>query len=192
MSYATRAVAPPDIRACVACPDHPVWAAQQTGSGRHTLAGQGLIDRSWPAWQICAATQQFSAVPTSRLTDPASALPALRPLRHGARKSAAPPPPLRCGMGGEEGRALFSSPVLLRGVTKTHAPWRVARGTTAPPKDGVVEGAQSRKARKVFVKCDRPANYRRLRFRSLRISRAALWPGAPVTPPPGWVPAPHM
>ncbi len=27
---------------------------------------------------------------------------------------------------------------------------------------------------------------------SLRISRAALWPGAPVTPPPGWVPAPHM
>ena len=26
--------------------------------------------------------------------------------------------------------------------------------------------------------------------RSLRISRAALWPGMPVTPPPGWVPAP--
>ena len=23
-------------------------------------------------------------------------------------------------------------------------------------------------------------------------SRAQLWPGAPVTPPPGWVPAPHI
>ena len=28
--------------------------------------------------------------------------------------------------------------------------------------------------------------------RSLIISRAALWPGAPVTPPPGWVPEPHI
>ena len=27
--------------------------------------------------------------------------------------------------------------------------------------------------------------------RSARISLAALWPGAPVTPPPGWVPAPQ-
>ena len=33
---------------------------------------------------------------------------------------------------------------------------------------------------------------RRHRPPSARISRAALWPGAPVTPPPGWVPAPHM
>ena len=30
------------------------------------------------------------------------------------------------------------------------------------------------------------------RLKSRRISRAALWPGAPVTPPPGWVPEPHM
>jgi hopanoid-associated phosphorylase len=29
------------------------------------------------------------------------------------------------------------------------------------------------------------------RPRSASISRAALWPGAPVTPPPGWVPAPQ-
>ena len=28
--------------------------------------------------------------------------------------------------------------------------------------------------------------------KSRRISWAALWPGAPVTPPPGWVPEPHM
>ena len=32
----------------------------------------------------------------------------------------------------------------------------------------------------------------RPRRKSARISRAALWPGAPVTPPPGWVPEPHM
>ncbi len=30
-----------------------------------------------------------------------------------------------------------------------------------------------------------------LRPRSLRISRAALWPGTPVTPPPGWAEAPQ-
>jgi hypothetical protein len=29
----------------------------------------------------------------------------------------------------------------------------------------------------------------RLRLKSRKISRAALWPGAPVTPPPGWPPA---
>ena len=29
-------------------------------------------------------------------------------------------------------------------------------------------------------------------LRSFRISLAALWPGSPVTPPPGWVPALHM
>ena len=32
----------------------------------------------------------------------------------------------------------------------------------------------------------------RPRRKSAMISRAALWPGAPVTPPPGCVPAPHM
>ena len=32
----------------------------------------------------------------------------------------------------------------------------------------------------------------RRRFMSRRISCAALWPGAPVTPPPGCVPAPHI
>jgi hypothetical protein len=32
----------------------------------------------------------------------------------------------------------------------------------------------------------------RLARKSRIISRAALWPGAPVTPPPGWVEAPHM
>ena len=30
------------------------------------------------------------------------------------------------------------------------------------------------------------------RLRSRRISRAALRPGLPETPPPGWVPAPHI
>ncbi len=30
------------------------------------------------------------------------------------------------------------------------------------------------------------------RARSFSTSCAALWPGAPVTPPPGWEPAPHM
>ena len=29
-------------------------------------------------------------------------------------------------------------------------------------------------------------------LKSFRISRAALAPGAPITPPPGWVPEPHM
>jgi len=34
---------------------------------------------------------------------------------------------------------------------------------------------------------------RHARARKSRIiSRAALWPGAPLTPPPGWVEAPHM
>ena len=37
----------------------------------------------------------------------------------------------------------------------------------------------------------RAARQRRRR-QSRSTSRAALWPGAPVTPPPGWVPAPHM
>ena len=32
----------------------------------------------------------------------------------------------------------------------------------------------------------------RRRRKSFSISRAALCPGAPVTPPPGWVEAPHM
>src|SRR5690606_23786357 len=32
-----------------------------------------------------------------------------------------------------------------------------------------------------------PPVHQRL-LRSRRISRAALWPGAPVTPPPGWAP----
>src|ERR1700685_4120025 len=36
-----------------------------------------------------------------------------------------------------------------------------------------------------------PLGHRRAR-KSRSISRAALWPGAPVTPPPGWVEAPHM
>src|SRR5207302_448197 len=30
-----------------------------------------------------------------------------------------------------------------------------------------------------------------LRRTARRISRAALWPGAPVTPPPGWAPEPN-
>ncbi len=29
-------------------------------------------------------------------------------------------------------------------------------------------------------------------YPSQRISRAALYPHAPITPPPGWVAAPHM
>ena len=29
-------------------------------------------------------------------------------------------------------------------------------------------------------------------LKSFSISRAALAPGAPMTPPPGWVPEPHM
>ncbi len=36
------------------------------------------------------------------------------------------------------------------------------------------------------------ACFKRPRRKSAMISRAELWPGAPVTPPPGWVPAPHM
>ena len=35
-------------------------------------------------------------------------------------------------------------------------------------------------------------NNRFLCTKSARISRAALCPGAPVTPPPGCVPEPHM
>ena len=29
-------------------------------------------------------------------------------------------------------------------------------------------------------------------WKSMRISRAALAPGAPMIPPPGWVPEPHI
>src|SRR5688572_27487358 len=29
------------------------------------------------------------------------------------------------------------------------------------------------------------------RLRSLTMILAALWPGAPITPPPGWAPEPH-
>ena len=28
-------------------------------------------------------------------------------------------------------------------------------------------------------------------YESFRISRAALWPGTPLMPPPGWLPTPH-
>ena len=35
-----------------------------------------------------------------------------------------------------------------------------------------------------------PGQVRRRAFRSARISRAAFWPGWPVTPPPGWAPEP--
>lgn len=34
-------------------------------------------------------------------------------------------------------------------------------------------------------------NQRRHFLLSARIALAALWPGAPVTPPPGWAPEPH-
>lgn len=50
----------------------------------------------------------------------------------------------------------------------------------------------------VFISNDYPEHWRlkslqkRRAFASFRISRAALWPGAPVTPPPGCVPAPHI
>jgi hypothetical protein len=37
-----------------------------------------------------------------------------------------------------------------------------------------------------------PVHPTRRARKSRVISRAALWPGAPVTPPPGWVEAPHM
>ena len=37
-----------------------------------------------------------------------------------------------------------------------------------------------------------PHRRNRRRRKSLKISRAALCPGAPVTPPPGWVDAPHI
>ncbi|MEA3150399.1 MAG: hypothetical protein QOD56_1338, partial [Gammaproteobacteria bacterium] len=40
--------------------------------------------------------------------------------------------------------------------------------------------------------CGPQACFNRPRLKSAMISRAALWPGAPVTPPPGWVPEPHM
>lgn len=36
------------------------------------------------------------------------------------------------------------------------------------------------------------ACFNRPRRKSAMISRAELWPGAPVTPPPGCVPEPHM
>ena len=35
-------------------------------------------------------------------------------------------------------------------------------------------------------------NHRPIKDRSAKISAAQLCPGAPVTPPPGWVPAPHI
>src|SRR5882724_3662850 len=49
-------------------------------------------------------------------------------------------------------------------------------------------------ALRLSAPCDhRPhACFKRPRRKSAMISRAALWPGAPVTPPPGCVPDPHM
>lgn len=43
-----------------------------------------------------------------------------------------------------------------------------------------------------FARFNQAARLSRPRLKSARISRAALCPGAPVTPPPGWVPALHM
>ncbi len=55
-----------------------------------------------------------------------------------------------------------------------------ARSLTAP---GMLRDADHRA---------RYACFNRPRRKSAMISRAALWPGAPVTPPPGCVPEPHM
>jgi hypothetical protein len=45
--------------------------------------------------------------------------------------------------------------------------------------------------RKGWLPAPAAGQRRRFVFQSFRICRAALKPGAPVTPPPGWVPAPH-
>ncbi len=59
------------------------------------------------------------------------------------------------------------------------------------PRQGLAAGAGRKLADPIPYtparKCLAP-----LARRSRMISRAALWPGAPVTPPPGWVAEPHM
>jgi hypothetical protein len=61
-------------------------------------------------------------------------------------------------------------------------------GRKVAPDDPLERGldcfAPSRRQKAVF-------HPRRRRLKSRKISRAALCPGAPVTPPPGWLPAPH-
>lgn len=56
-----------------------------------------------------------------------------------------------------------------------------------------IAGAASRACRALDYAAQAIAGDQDLSFRprSARISLAALWPGAPVTPPPGWVPAPQ-
>jgi putative transposase len=62
-----------------------------------------------------------------------------------------------------------------RGVVVTH---RCVTTATRHPSGG----QRARRARPIAVS----------KLRSRRISRAALRPGLPDTPPPGWVPAPHI
>ena len=62
-----------------------------------------------------------------------------------------------------------------------------------------IVGAESRRRRGSLpridasrgAQCRHPRSHGGSFLRSRAISRAALWPGAPVTPPPGWAPEPH-
>ena len=61
-------------------------------------------------------------------------------------------------------------------VYRAHSQWQ------GEPNRPLVRGSTAAQARPIAVR----------QRRSRRISRAALRPGLPDTPPPGWVPAPHV
>ena len=65
----------------------------------------------------------------------------------------------------------------------TKVKWRTSQGETAMHKP---------EALKKGVRREYHARLSVRRLKSARISPAALCPGAPATPPPGWVPEPHI
>jgi 2-keto-4-pentenoate hydratase len=69
----------------------------------------------------------------------------------------------------------------------------ITTGTCMPPL-AIEPGDRFRRARAcrgTVRMSPAPSRHRRLSLRSRAISRAALWPGTPVTPPPGWAPEPQ-
>ena len=78
-----------------------------------------------------------------------------------------------------------------RGEQRQAAAAQAAANATGGNRSVRVSGSEQEIAREV-PKLWRYACFRRPRRKSAMISRAALWPGAPVTPPPGCVPEPHM
>ena len=81
------------------------------------------------------------------------------------------------------GGAVEERPLRPAADQRSHArPWHPHLG----------RGVEELSCRTPRVRGSHAARKRARRRKSARIWWAALWPGAPVTPPPGWVPEPHM